>query len=346
VAFWRDTAIWIYLLSVAATFLAREIRRFRERRGRAIEIIYPSGEHARVAPGTSVLEASRMAGIPHASLCGGRGRCSTCRSRIVGPPEAVPPPSADEARVLRRVGAPADVRLACQVRPIGTVRAFPLLPPGAALPGNLLEPSESEGVERVVAIMFADLRGYSGLAEKRLPFDVVFLLNQYFAAMGSAIESAGGHLDKFIGDGIMALFGLHEPADQACRHALEAAALMSRALDGLNKSMAHDLTEPLRIGIGIHVGPVIVGELGYGRARAVTAVGDAVNIASRLETLTKELGVQAVISVDVVGRAAADLSTGEHHEMSIAGRSEPLTVIAVANAAELLVGVRQVVSAG
>jgi adenylate cyclase len=335
VGFWRDTVTWVFFLAVAGTFLAREVRRVVELRGQAIEIAYPSGQLVRVAPGTSVLEASRMAGIPHASLCGGRGRCSTCRSRIVGPADAIPRPSVDEARVLQRVGAPSDVRLACQVRPTGNIRVFPLLPPGGALPGNLLAPSESEGQERVLAILFADLRGYSGLAEERLPFDVVFLLNQYFAAMGGAIESAGGHLDKFIGDGIMALFGLHEPADRACRQALEAAALMSKALDELNKSMSHDLREPLRIGIGIHVGPVIVGELGYGRARAMTAVGDAVNIASRLETQTKEFGVQSVISADILSTGGIQLSTGTRHEVAIAGRIEPLMVIAIPNAADL-----------
>jgi adenylate cyclase len=335
VGFWRDTVTWVFFLAVAGTFLAREVRRVVELGGQAIEIASPSGQLVRVAPGTSVLEASRMAGIPHASLCGGRGRCSTCRSRIVGPADAIPRPSVDEARVLQRVGAPSDVRLACQVRPTGNIRVFPLLPPGGALPGNLLAPSESEGQERVLAILFADLRGYSGLAEERLPFDVVFLLDQYFAAMGGAIESAGGHLDKFIGDGIMALFGLHEPADRACRQALEAAALMSKALDELNKSMSHDLREPLRIGIGIHVGPVIVGELGYGRARAMTAVGDAVNIASRLETQTKEFGVQSVISADVLSTGGIQLSTGTRHEVAIAGRIEPLMVIAIPNAADL-----------
>ncbi|MFN0070410.1 MAG: adenylate/guanylate cyclase domain-containing protein [Chloroflexota bacterium] len=339
VAFWRDLVTGIFVTAVAATFLAREARSIREKRGKAIEITYSSGQRVRVALGTTLLEASRSAGIPHASLCGGRGRCSTCRSRITGPPGALPPPSDDEARVLRRIGARPDVRLACQVRPRADVRAFPLFPPSGHLPRNVLHPTESEGVEREVVILFADLRGYSGLAEQRLPFDVVFLLNQYFASMGSAIESAGGHLDKFIGDGIMALFGLREPADQACRHALEAAALMSRALDRMNDSLADDLNEPLRIGIGIHVGSVIVGELGYGRARAMTAVGDAVNIASRLETLTKEYQVQLVLSAEVARMAGIDIPGRAHHDVPIPGRIDPLTVFAISVAADLTTGI-------
>jgi len=102
------------------------------------------------------------------------------------------------------------------------------------------------------------------LSEKKLPYDVVFMLNRYFAAMGQAVEQAGGHVDKFIGDGVMALFGTDDRTDTgaACRQAIEAARGMSLALEALNKTLMHDLERPLRIGIGIHVGPAIVGEMG------------------------------------------------------------------------------------
>ena len=150
----------------------------------------------------------------------------------------------------------------------------------------------AQGSEREIAILFADIRGFTALAEGRLPYDVVFMLNRYFAAMGRAVEAAGGRVDKFIGDGVMALFGDRAMPRPAAAQALAAARLMSLRLDELNVALRAELAEPLRIGIGIHAGPVIVGEMGYGGATTITAIGDAVNTASRLESLTKEFGVQ------------------------------------------------------
>src|SRR6185295_4741556 len=118
-----------------------------------------------------------------------------------------------------------------------------------------------------------DLRAFTQLTEKKLPYDVVFLLNRYFAEMGHAVETAGGRIDKFIGDGVMALFGLDSGVEAGCREALAAARGMSERMQSLNHALSHDVPEPLRIGIGIHTGPAIVGEMGYGTAVSVTAVG-------------------------------------------------------------------------
>src|SRR5690606_12379662 len=109
------------------------------------------------------------------------------------------------------------------------------------------------------------------------PYDVVFVINQYFGAMGRAIESSGGRLDKFIGDGVMALFGVERGLEAGCRDAVAAARAMAEALRQLNQHLRHDLREPLRMGIGIHAGPAIVGEMGYRAATSLTAIGDAVN---------------------------------------------------------------------
>jgi adenylate cyclase len=282
-----------------------------------------------------VLEASRSAGIPHASLCGGRGRCSTCRSRIGAGLELLPKPSADEARVLRRIDAPSNVRLACQLRPTADLEVFPLLPPTDGPPPNLFRPGRALGTEQEIAILFADLRSFTRFAENRLPYDVVFVLNQYFAAMGGAIERSGGHLDKFIGDGVMALFGLTNGPADGCRQALDGALAMARALDRLNGTLRSELKEPLRIGIGIHTGNVIVGEMGHGRVRSLTAVGDAVNTASRLETLNKEYGSQVVVSEEVATRAGVDLSGFPSFEIEVRGRTQPMAIRVVASALEL-----------
>src|SRR3546814_12486804 len=101
--------------------------------------------------------------------------------------------------------------------------------------------------------------------------------------MGTAVEQAGGRIDKFIGDGVMALFGIEQGIEQGSRNALEAARRMAQSLDELNRSLAHDLPEPLRLGIGLHSGDVIVGEMGSGRATSLTATGAAVKQARQPE---------------------------------------------------------------
>jgi adenylate cyclase len=333
---WRDTLLTLFVVSVGLVFIGRRIRTIWERgRKGVLRLTYPSGRQVLITPGTTVLEASRSAGIPHASLCGGRGRCSTCRVRIGDGVERLPNPSADEARVLRRVGAPPNVRLACQLRPTADLDVFPLLPPSLSQPVSFVGQSQIQGREQEIAILFADLRSFTRFSEHRLPYDVLFVLNQYFAAMGTAVEEAGGYLDKFIGDGVMALFGLDGDPSEGCHQALRGAVAMARALDNLNRVLDHDLPEPLRMGIGIHVGPVIVGEMGHRRARSLTAIGDPVNTASRLEALTKEYASQLVVSDDVTRLAGIDLSSFPSHEIEVRGRTTTLSIRVIANIYDL-----------
>jgi adenylate cyclase len=311
---------------VVAVLLARLARRAWQRRHGLVRIGYPDGRLVEVTPGTSVLEASRIAGIPHAHVCGGRGRCSTCRVRVRGELHSIDPPGPEELRVLRRIGATPNIRLACQLRPCGAVEVTPLLPPFAQAADGRVGVGLTHGSEREIAILFADIRGFTALAEGRLPYDVVFVLNRYFAAMGRAIETAGGRVDKFIGDGVMALFGIDRGAQAGCREALASARLMSQRLAELNLSLVEELDRPLRIGIGIHCGPVIVGEMGYGSAATITAIGDAVNTASRLEELTKEYDCELVVSEETVRRAGSDLSAFPRHEIEIRGKREMLAI--------------------
>ena len=320
---------------VALILLGRWARSLWARRGARVMISYPDGHEVAVEPGLSVLDASRLAGIAHASVCGGRGRCSTCRIRIAAGESDLPPAQGEELKVLARIGAPSGVRLACQLRPNADVAVVPLLPPNVSLQSGGPRASYLQGSELEIAVLFADLRAFTQFAEAKLPYDVVFALNQYFRGMGQAVEAAGGHLDKFIGDGVMALFGVESDLKQGCREALVAAATMSQALEHLNHQLRHDLDEPLRMGIGVHAGAAIVGEMGYGPATSVTAVGDTVNTASRLETMSKEFKVQAVISSLVAEHADADLGAFEVREVSVRGRAEAMAVHLVPDAKEL-----------
>jgi adenylate cyclase len=337
-AFLDQLVVWVRYAFVAALLFvlaARMVRWYWQRRHGVVRLTYPSGRVVPIVRGVSVLEASRMAGIPHASVCGGRGRCSTCRIRIGGAPEAVLVPAPEELKVLRRVAAAPDVRLACQLRPHGDLRVTPLLPATAQARDGFSRPGYLHGAEREIAILFGDLRSFTQLSEKKLPYDLVFLLNRYFAETGHAVEAAGGHLDKFIGDGVMALFGLDSGVEAGCRQALAAAKDMSERMESLNRALVHDISEPLRIGIGIHTGPAIVGEMGYGSAVSLTAVGDSVNTASRIEGLTKTYGCELVISEAVALRAGIDLGDAPRHEIEIRGRVERLVVRTFARARDL-----------
>jgi len=326
---------YAFVAALLAVLAARMARWYWQRRRGIVRLTYPNGRVVQIVRGVSVLEASRMAGIPHASVCGGRGRCSTCRIRVDGAKEAIVPPAAEEVKVLHRVGAAPDVRLACQLRPHGDLRVTPLLPASAQARDGFSRPGYLHGAEREIVILFGDLRSFTQLSEKKLPYDLVFLLNRYFAETGHAVETAGGRIDKFIGDGVMALFGLDSGVEAGCREALVAAKDMAERMETLNRALIHDIPEPLRIGIGIHTGPAIVGEMGYGTAVSITAVGDSVNTASRIEALTKTYACELVISEAVAVRAGVDLGDAPRHEIEIRGRVERLVVRTFASARDL-----------
>jgi len=252
----------------------------------------------------------------------------------------VPPPSAAELRVLQRIGAPPDVRLACQLRPAQDLAVTPLLTAdGPTTAGEASAPLRA-GREQEIAVLFADLRGFTRLAEHKLPYDVVFFLNRYFEAVGGAIKRSGGVANQFTGDGVMALFGADGGPSVGSRQALVAAGEMVASLEQLSRQLAADLGAPLRLGIGIHAGPAVVGEMGYAESIYLTAVGDTVHVAARLEQLTKEYDCELVISEDLARRAGIDTSDYPRHELTLRNRSAPLAVHVVADARAAALAVR------
>jgi len=324
----------IYCGGLLLVVAARVLRAFADHRGRSIRVTYPDGRVVRVPKGFAVLDASRFAGIPHASVCGGRGRCSTCRIRVLHGSEGLPPPAPSEAALLARFHAGPTIRLACQLRPQDDVTVLPLLPPDIS-PDDPRRRQASGDMERFVAIMFVDIRQSTALVEKRLPYDVIFILNHFFEAVGGAVSDAGGMPNQFIGDGMLAIFGLEREPREACRQALAAARLIGERLDEMNRLLAEELPQPISIGIGLHAGEVIVGELGYRDRLLTTAIGDCVNVASRLQELTKEYACQMVVSDIVFDQAELPVAGLPHHEIRVRGRDALLTVRTVSGVAEL-----------
>jgi len=321
-----------FSLSIAALFAFRAQRRLKERQYQ-VAIRYAGGEVVHAPRGFSVLEASRLGGIPHYSVCGGKGQCSTCRVQIIEGAENLPPPEPLEQKTLNRIGATPDVRLACQLRPTGNVSVVPLLTPMAEATIPVYTQTASPGREREIVVFFCDLRHFTSLTESRLPFDIVFLLNRYFAIVGRIIEENGGRMDKFIGDGAMALFGLRTTPKEANRQALKAAAAIIREIDKLSAELADELAAPLEIAIGIHTGLAVVGSMGYGTVKNVTAIGDTVNVASRLESVAKEFNTALVFSEPVAQLSEADIAGTESREIAVRGRGEPLRVYIVSKEA-------------
>jgi len=331
-------ALWCwgsYATALALVFIARGVRTLIERRGGTVRIVYPDGRAVRIPKGLSVLDASRRAGIPHASVCGGRARCTTCRVRVLLGSESLPPPSPVEARVLAPLHVDRTVRLACQLKPTANISVWPLMPPAMTVRDeDRLDVAET-GTERFVAILFIDIRASTQLVESRLPYDVVFLLNRFSEAVGSGIIAAGGTPNQFTGDGMMAIFGMNTDAEAACGQALEAARLIDWHLAEMNRSLANELPQPITVGIGIHAGDVIVGTMGYREHAQTTAIGEAVHVASRRQDLTKEYNCQLAVS-DVVGTAAGmPLDNFPRHDIQVRGLSVPLSIRTIDSAAML-----------
>jgi len=331
----ENVSWWTYFAAIAVVIAARGVRIVQERRRGVIRITYPDGRVVRAPAGMSVLDASRFARVPHASVCGGRGRCSTCRVRVVSGLDGQPPPDAAERAVLARVGADMMTRLACQLKPAGDLTIVPLVPANARTADVYGGSRYRAGQEHFVAILFTDMRGSTPIAEKRLPYDIVFLLNRFFETIGSAVLASGGFPNQFIGDSVMALFGLEVDAAEGCRQALAAARAIAVKLDELNQLLKDDLPMPIRIGIGIHAGTAIVGEMGYRETSTITAVGDPVHVAARLQELTKTYKCQLVVSDTVGEHAGIDLGGFACHDIQVRGRQEPLAIRVVDSALEL-----------
>src|SRR5208282_4006520 len=316
-----------YISLIGLVFVARGVRTLRERRRGMITVSYPDRQ-VRVPKGLSVLEASLRFNVPHASVCGGRARCSTCRIRVVSDRGALPRPSGREAFVLARVGASSDpaIRLACQLRPRANVAVIPVLPPNLGADFVRNRRRINIGEERYIVSMFVDMRGSTTLAEARLPFDIVFLINRFLGAASQAVIDAGGQPNQFVGDGMLALFGLRVDPVTACRQAMHAAANVAANVEYMNHQFANELRQPIQFGIGIHGGEVIIGDIGFRDHTVFTAIGDAVNVAARLQDLTKTLNCAAIVSEEVCKTSGMAADALTRTEVSIRGRDEPMTV--------------------
>ncbi len=335
VAAWGDTVTGAIYAAVAVALGIVLVRAAATLRARRFTVSYVGGPTVKSLEGPTLLEISRANRVPHVSVCGGRGRCSTCRVLVVGGEGHLSPPGPQESAALRAIGAPANVRLACQAKPSGDVAVVRILDPRRESADQHLTNTDVAGIEREVAILFIDIRGFTTLSERKLPFDVVFILNRFFEAVGREIEAAGGWIGGYAGDGLLALFTHPDGIGPACRSAFTAAGEVDRAVTDLNRQLAAELPSALRMAMGLHAGPLVLGRLGYGASRGRSVIGPAVNLASRLESLAKAADVQIVASAEAAERAGIGLQGLRVETVAVRGVAAPLPVLYAARAGDL-----------
>ncbi|MEZ0213997.1 MAG: adenylate/guanylate cyclase domain-containing protein, partial [Xanthobacteraceae bacterium] len=297
-----QTALLTITALMTASLLAIVVRAALRYRAGTVMVQYVGHGTVKGGHGRTILETSRANGVPHPAMCGGRGRCSTCRVAIKSDLASLPPIGHAERSMLQRISAPPHVRLACQLRPTADVSVQILLP--ALASGGRMQATDDlyrHGVERDVSVLFVDIRAFNTLIRKQLPHDLVLLLNRFIREMTQAATAHGGRVDNFVADGLMAIFGLQSPTDNGARKAVLAARGMLKAVDAMNAEFGAALPIPLRIGIGIHTGPAIVAEIGDAEHGVLmTAFGETVTIAGRLEAATKDFLVDCLISAQTM----------------------------------------------
>lgn len=287
----------------------------------------PDEINVTVTPEDTILQASLRAGIPHAHACGGNARCSTCRVWVLSGVEHLCERNPAEQRIAGPLHFSPQLRLACQTRVVGEgpvvlkLRRLVLdtddMEVAAEQAGTL---DGSVGEERLVTVLFSDIRGFTALAEALPPYDVIFLLNRYFHRVGQIIQQHGGYIDNYMGDGFMALFGMETGANEAVS-AVQAGLEMLEAVQELNPFVQANYGRQLEIGVGLHCGTVVVGSVGVGDRRRTTAIGDAVNLASRVESANKQFGTHLLVSETTYQRVRDAVIFGGTHETEIKGKS-------------------------
>jgi len=285
----------------------------------------PDKQQVEVDEGVTILEASWEGDIPHTHACGGSGRCSTCRVLVLSGLENCSDRTRAEKEVSDRLRFPPAIRLACQTQVFGDIQLRRLAIDSDdlelindELAGKVMP--ESIGEEKYIAILFADIRGFTPFSEKLLPYDVIYVLNRYFRRMGEIVNRYNGTINNYMGDGLMALFGI-DNSSQAAENAVRAAVDMVAAMENFNPHLEALYQQNLRIGIGINYGWVVIGEVGAFNNKRLTAIGDAVNLASRIESANKQVGSTLLISETTYEQVEKQVTIGRRVEVELPGKS-------------------------
>ena len=286
--------------------------------------VWPDELSIPFAGGANLLEAAVDAGVSIAHLCGGRARCSTCRVRIIEGADALTERTEPEAAMAAKLEFPDEIRLACQTETHGSIRMWRLVLDkiDVEMASQLGKGHYAGPVGREVeeaAVMFTDVAGFTSMSETLPAYDVVHILNRFFARVETAVESHNGRVDNYMGDGLLAVFGVNDelnPALAAVKAGLEA---IEVAAD-MHEYVSRIYGCSFNVRVGISLGEVIFGLMGGESSARETVVGDVVNTASRLESANKTTGTRMLVTDDVKARTGATVEYGRSFDLELAGK--------------------------
>lgn len=284
----------------------------------------PDNRDVVAQPGDTILQTSLNHKIPHTHVCGGQARCTTCRVLVLeGLHNCSTPRNIKEQRLADRLHFNPTIRLACQTHVWGDVKVRRLVLDDQDI--ALVDQTRRNAVVgfvgevKQVTILFADIRNFTAFAEKQLPYDVIHLLNRYFHLMGSVIEKHNGHIDNYMGDGLLAIFENDSPG-AAARSGVKAGVEMVAAMENMQPYLAQNYGQPLEIGIGIHCGVVISGTVGGTDRKNEMIIGNAVNFASRIEAANKQNNTHLLISEAVYQEVKQVVHCRQNLEVVVKGK--------------------------
>ena len=279
----------------------------------------------------TLLDAALRSNVPFAHACGGRAKCSTCRVWVLDGLAALPDRNEAETTMADRLRLADEIRLACQLKPDGELRIRRLVldETDLMMTSQLADSAATRcGEAKHVAVFFSDIVDFTSISERLSPYDVMYLLNRYFAQVGEIIERNGGFIDNLIGDGVMAIFGVDDQPDAPLR-SVNAALQTLATVDRLKPFFASMYGIDFDIRIGLHYGEAVIGTLGFTGHEHLTAIGDVVNVASRIEAANKEAGTRLLISEAHHDQVKDKIEVADFVRVRLRGTSDRTTLYEV-----------------
>ncbi len=277
------------------------------------------------SPGSTILKAALKAKINLMHVCGGKSRCSTCRVYVVDGLSNCLPRNEKEKQLAEKLGFPENIRLACQTKISGNIAIRRPVVDDLDRKIILRQFGDSSGTklgqEKDLGILFTDIENFTQFAEAFPAYDVVHALNRYYQTMNEIIVQYKGIISDVAGDGILALFGVIEDSENPVLDAINTVQDMINALILFNGYLNQMYDRSFGIRAGINFGKAIVGNFDTGRMSKISAIGDEVNAASRIETANKDLGTRLLISQSAYEKVQGSVEIHKMHRSSLKGKS-------------------------